>query len=123
MDQVSKQRSGIIFLDDSGGTGNTFLINLILAEIRAQGEIALAIATSGIAATLMEGGRQPIPYLVYRLTSTGRKILPAKKQSLTCPSEKLVETVGTTETLMESMMVEVAHLTREWSDPTYRNLP
>jgi hypothetical protein len=32
------------------------------------------------------------------------------KQSLTCPSEKLVETVGTTVTLMESMMAEVAHL-------------
>jgi ATP-dependent DNA helicase PIF1 len=57
MDQVSKQQGGIIFLDTSGGTGKTFLINLILAEIRAQGVIALAIATSGIAATLMEGGR------------------------------------------------------------------
>ncbi|GBP57533.1 ATP-dependent DNA helicase PIF1 [Eumeta japonica] len=39
------------------GTGKTFLINLILAEIRAEKHIALALASSGIAATLMEGGR------------------------------------------------------------------
>ncbi|XP_023721687.1 uncharacterized protein LOC111872233 [Cryptotermes secundus] len=32
------------------------------------------------------------------------------EQSLTCPSEKLVETVGVAVTLMESMMAEVAHL-------------
>jgi hypothetical protein len=57
MDQVVKQQVGIIFLDACGGTGKTFLTNLLLAEIRAQGEIALAIASSGIAVTLMEGGR------------------------------------------------------------------
>jgi hypothetical protein len=32
------------------------------------------------------------------------------EQSLTYPSEKLVETVGAAVTLMESMMAEVAHL-------------
>jgi hypothetical protein len=32
------------------------------------------------------------------------------EQSLTYPSEKLAETVGTAVTLMESMMAEVAHL-------------
>jgi hypothetical protein len=33
-----------------------------------------------------------------------------QNKSLTCPSEKMVETVGTTETVMESMMAEVAQL-------------
>jgi hypothetical protein len=32
------------------------------------------------------------------------------EQSLTCPSEKLMETVGTAVILMESMMTEVVHL-------------
>ena len=32
-------------------------MNLILASVRSQGEIALAVATSGIAATLLAGGR------------------------------------------------------------------
>nr|XP_029722718.1 uncharacterized protein LOC115263654 [Aedes albopictus] len=57
MDRVTTQQGGIIFLDASGGTGKTFLTNLVLAKVRAQGDIALAIASSGIAATLMDGGR------------------------------------------------------------------
>ena len=48
---------GIFFIDAPGGTGKTFLINVLLATFRAQHHIALAVATSGIAATLMTGGR------------------------------------------------------------------
>ena len=44
-------------MDAPGGTGKTFLISLILARIRSQNHIALAIASSGIAATLLDGGR------------------------------------------------------------------
>jgi hypothetical protein len=44
-------------LDAPGGTGKTFLISLILAKIRSQQKIALAVASSGIAATLLDGGR------------------------------------------------------------------
>ena len=48
---------GIFFIDAPGGTGKTFLISLILDTIRTQSQIALAVAFSGIAATLLEGGR------------------------------------------------------------------
>jgi hypothetical protein len=34
MEQVAKRQGGIVFLDASGGTGETFLTNLILAEIQ-----------------------------------------------------------------------------------------
>ncbi|XP_054746755.1 uncharacterized protein LOC129251382 [Anastrepha obliqua] len=44
------------FLDAPCGTGKTFLLALILATIRSQNGIALALASSGIAATLLEGG-------------------------------------------------------------------
>ena len=47
----------IIFLDAPGGTGKTYLITLILSKIRSQGMIVLATASSGIAATLLQGGR------------------------------------------------------------------
>ncbi|XP_044735689.1 uncharacterized protein LOC123297922 [Chrysoperla carnea] len=57
MSRINNNIGGIIYLDAPGGTGKTFLINLILAEIRAKKLIALALASSGIAATLMEGGR------------------------------------------------------------------
>lgn len=54
---IAAEQGGFFFLDAPGGTGKTFLISLILARIRSQNHIALAIASSGIAATLLDGGR------------------------------------------------------------------
>lgn len=51
------QKGGIFFLDAPGGTGKTFVINLLLAKVRQHQQIALAVASSGIAATLLPGGR------------------------------------------------------------------
>ncbi|XP_044597462.1 uncharacterized protein LOC123274027 [Cotesia glomerata] len=47
----------LFFLDAPGGTGKTFLINLLLAKIRSEKSIAIAVASSGIAATLIDGGK------------------------------------------------------------------
>jgi PIF1-like helicase len=57
MDAVDNDTGSIFFIDAPGGTGKTFVISLILATIRARQEIALALASSGIAATLLDGGR------------------------------------------------------------------
>lgn len=57
MDKVHSGRGAILFLDAPGGTGKTFLLNLLLAKVRQSGQIALAVASSGIAATLLTGGR------------------------------------------------------------------
>lgn len=57
MNYIENKQGGIIFLDAPGGTGKTFLLNLILAEIRVKKGVALALASSGIAATLLDGGR------------------------------------------------------------------
>lgn len=54
---VNNGNGGLYFLDAPGGTGKTFLISMLLAKIRSQNEVALALASSGIAATLLEGGR------------------------------------------------------------------
>ena len=50
-------RVACYFLDAPDGTGKTFLINLILAKLQSEGKIVLATASSGIAATLLTGGR------------------------------------------------------------------
>ena len=55
--KIENKEGGIVFLDAPGGTGKTFLINLILAKIRLRRQIGLAVAFSGIAATLLDGGR------------------------------------------------------------------
>lgn len=47
----------VFFIEGPGGTGKTFLYNLLLAKVRSEGEIALAVASSGIAALLLDGGR------------------------------------------------------------------
>lgn len=52
------QGSGHIFaLNTCGGSGKTYMLNLTLAAVRAQKKVALATATSGIAATLLDNGR------------------------------------------------------------------
>lgn len=53
--KVDDTNGAIVFLDAPGGTGKTFLSNLLLAKIRQQRNIAIAVASSGIAATLLVG--------------------------------------------------------------------
>ena len=57
LNAIHGKKGGLFFLDAPGGTGKTFVLNLLLAKIRQQKRIALAVASSGIAATLLEGGR------------------------------------------------------------------
>ncbi|XP_053949398.1 ATP-dependent DNA helicase pif1-like [Anastrepha ludens] len=54
---IDDGNGGLFFLDAPGGTGKTFLMSLILATVRARSEIAVATASSGIAATLLDGYR------------------------------------------------------------------
>nr|KAJ0210749.1 hypothetical protein LSAT_V11C400209270 [Lactuca sativa] len=54
---VDCKKSGAFFVDGPGGTGKTFLYRALLAKIRSEGQIALATATLGIAASLLPGGR------------------------------------------------------------------
>ncbi|XP_046666819.1 uncharacterized protein LOC124358560 [Homalodisca vitripennis] len=51
-----RRTSRIIFLDGPGGYGKTSLIRVILAYVRGCRQVALAVASSGIAARNMAGG-------------------------------------------------------------------
>ena len=42
----------VFFIDAPGGYGKTFLLETVLSSIRSVGKIALAVASSGIAAEL-----------------------------------------------------------------------
>ncbi|XP_014298458.2 uncharacterized protein LOC106693783 [Microplitis demolitor] len=57
LNSVVSDSGRLFFLDAPGGTGKTFLINLLLAKIRSEKSIAIAVASSGIAATLIDGGK------------------------------------------------------------------
>ena len=56
MDCVENGSQGVFFVDGPGGTGKTFLYECLLAKVRSQHKIALAVASSGIAALLLQGG-------------------------------------------------------------------
>jgi hypothetical protein len=47
----------IIFVDGYGGTGKTYLWKAITTRLRSEGKIVLAVASCGIAALLLQGGR------------------------------------------------------------------
>ncbi|XP_021985884.1 ATP-dependent DNA helicase PIF3-like [Helianthus annuus] len=57
MMHVDNDNPRIFFIDGTCGTGKTFLYNALLAEIRSCGLIALATASSGVAANNMPGCR------------------------------------------------------------------
>lgn len=57
INSVLNNRGKIFFLDAPGGTGKTFLANLVLAKVRQSGKNGLAVASSGIAATLLNNGK------------------------------------------------------------------
>jgi hypothetical protein len=70
--------SKLFFVDGPGGTGKTFLFNALLTAVRRQGGIALAVASSGTASLLLEGGRTAhsrfkIPLDVNETSSCGIK--------------------------------------------------
>ncbi|XP_074360116.1 uncharacterized protein LOC141700196 [Apium graveolens] len=48
---------GIFFVYGSGGCGKTFLWRTLIYKLRSESKIVLPVASSGIAATLMPGGR------------------------------------------------------------------
>ncbi len=48
--------SRCFFSSGPGGTGKTHLINMLLAKFRSQHQVALAVASSGVASLLLKGG-------------------------------------------------------------------
>ena len=54
---VTTKSGESFFLHGAGGTGKTFLYNTLCYHLRSQDKIVLCVASSGIAALLLQGGR------------------------------------------------------------------
>ncbi|WVZ83473.1 hypothetical protein U9M48_030615 [Paspalum notatum var. saurae] len=99
----------VFFIDGLGGTGKTFLYKALLATVRGMDNISVVIATSGVAASIMPGGRTAhsrfkIPLTIYG-EDTDLHRLPMLDDDMTdqepsCPRangteiRSVVETVG-----------------------------
>ena len=84
MEAVRYKKSMWAFVDARGGCGKTFLLNAILSSVRSMesgGCVALAMATTGIAANLLELGRTFHSRLKAPLTATGDSMLQISAQS------------------------------------------
>ncbi|KAG5590630.1 hypothetical protein H5410_041144 [Solanum commersonii] len=55
-DNISN-KAGAFFIDGPGGTGKGFFYRSLLATIRSKGFVALATASSGVATSILPGGR------------------------------------------------------------------
>ncbi|XP_024006616.1 uncharacterized protein LOC112083117 [Eutrema salsugineum] len=73
LEPVNKNKGGMFFVYGSGGTGKTYLWSLLGSALRSLGDVVLKVASSGIAALLLEGGRTAhsrfaIPIVVNKFT-------------------------------------------------------
>ncbi|GJY64849.1 ATP-dependent DNA helicase PIF1-like protein [Tanacetum coccineum] len=57
MDAVDKNTGGMFFVYGYRGIGGTYLYETMSAALRLKGDIVLNVASSGITALLLEGGR------------------------------------------------------------------
>ena len=56
-DAIVNNKAAMFFVDGPGGSGKTFLEQSLLSFVRGRGAVATSCAWSGIAATLLPGGR------------------------------------------------------------------
>ncbi|PWZ43652.1 putative ubiquitin-like-specific protease 1B [Zea mays] len=78
---VDTSNGGVFFVDGPGGTGKTYLYKALLAVLRSQDKIAVATATSGVAASIMPGGRTAHSRFKIPLTIDDGAICTFTKQS------------------------------------------
>jgi hypothetical protein len=78
IEDVATNSGGLYFVYGHGGTGKTYLWKTLISCLRSQGQIVLAMASSGIAALLLPGGRTAhsrlqIPIIVTEESTCGIK--------------------------------------------------
>jgi hypothetical protein len=54
---IAQGEGAVFFLDGLGGSGKTFIYNVLLASVQRDGHVAIGFASFGIIALLLEGGR------------------------------------------------------------------
>lgn len=81
LDAVVNKKPKSFFIDGPGGTGKTFLYRAILATVRSQKLIALATASSGVAASILPNGKTAHSRFKIPIDSEGKLTCNVSKQS------------------------------------------
>jgi len=80
MTRVYANQPGVIFIYGYGGTGKTFIWRALSSAFRSRGEIVLTVASSGIMALLIRGGRTAhsrfgIPFTIDKFSTCGPRVI------------------------------------------------
>ncbi|KAG5512701.1 hypothetical protein RHGRI_038884 [Rhododendron griersonianum] len=81
LDVVFNKKLHCFFIDGLDGTGKTFLYRAILATIRSQRKIALATASSGVAASILPSGWTAHSHFKIPINTDGKLSCHVGKQS------------------------------------------
>ncbi|KAG5533516.1 hypothetical protein RHGRI_027634 [Rhododendron griersonianum] len=81
LDAVLNQTPKSFFIDGPGGSGKTFLYRALLGKVRSQHLIALATASSGVAASILPNGRTAHSRFKIPINSDGKLCCNISKQS------------------------------------------
>ncbi|XP_022880893.1 ATP-dependent DNA helicase PIF2-like [Olea europaea var. sylvestris] len=100
MEKITSGSSCAFFIDGPGGTGKTFLYKALLSAIKSQNAIALATASSGVAASLLPGGRAAHSRFKIPLETIGEMSYSVSKQSALGILLKMCKLIIWDETLM-----------------------
>ncbi|KAI3515541.1 hypothetical protein L1887_14440 [Cichorium endivia] len=122
MRYVDEDISGVFFIDGPGGTGKTFLYKALLANIRSRGHIALATATSGVAANNMPGGRTAHSRFKIPINVDNNSMCSINKQSGTAQLLRAAKVIIWDEASMAKRQA-VEAVDRSMQDITGENLP
>ncbi|KAG6695627.1 hypothetical protein I3842_09G107500 [Carya illinoinensis] len=81
LEKVFSNEAATFFVDGPAGTGKTFLYKALLAAVRSRKLVALVIASSGVAASILPGGRTAHSRFKIPLDTDEHSICCVNKQS------------------------------------------
>jgi hypothetical protein len=116
IDAYAAHHAKVIFIDGPGGTGKTYIENLILNTVRSYGDIAFVVASSGIATLLLLEGRTAHSYLKIPITLNRMSFCYIRKQ------DDLTALIHQTKLILWDEAPMTNKLTFEAMDRTLRDL-
>ena len=122
LESIENDQPASVFVHANAGCGKTFTFNTMLESVRAKGHVALAVASSGIAATLMQGGRTAHSRFRLPLKPTTTSMCTFSAQSDTAQLLKLAKLIVWDEAPMAHRHL-LETLDRSLRDLMQNNLP
>jgi hypothetical protein len=122
IDAYAAHHAKVIFIDGPSGTRKTYTENLILNAVHSCGNIALVVASSGIAALLLSGGRMAHSYLKIPIALDRKSFCYIRKQDDLATLIRQTKLIFWDEALMTNKLAFEA-VDRTLCDLTNRNEP